>query len=199
MRLIIVRHGETDRNIFDLYTGPVDVSLNETGRQQADRVGQRLASEKIHVIYSSDLRRARETTEIIASHQPGTPIEFDRQLRERDSGRLSGHPRQERDAAFRASGQSIREWRPAGGESFLDLLDRARRWLDRHRVHDVDRTVLVVSHGLFIHALLECAVEEGSEVEHEKYHHDNTGVTILEVPSHGRADVIHLNDTSHLD
>ena len=59
-KVILVRHGETDWNKNARFQGQTDVPLSETGKEQAEKVGQRLAGEKISAIYSSDLSRAFE-------------------------------------------------------------------------------------------------------------------------------------------
>lgn len=200
MRLIIVRHGETDRNVDRHLPGDNrSTPMNANGQRQTEAVARRLADEKIHIIYSSDLPRAKATTEAIAIYHPDVPIVFSTELRERNSGEYFNRTVAEREAAQQASGQSFRDWQPKGGESLNDVKRRAGRWLKLHRKKDADCTVLVVSHGLFIFTLLEWAVEEGAEVEKEKYSHLNTGVTILDVPLEGPSMVINLNDTSHLN
>lgn len=66
--IVVVRHGETAWNAISKVQGQLDVELNETGRQQAAEVGDRLSREpKPSVIYTSDLQRASETAQIIAS------------------------------------------------------------------------------------------------------------------------------------
>ena len=79
-----------------------------------------------------------------------------------------------------------------------EVKERARRWYEDHRVRDAKRTVVVVSHGLFLSTLMEWALEEGADVEKEEYHHHNTAVTILDVPSQGQAKPMLINDVSHL-
>ena len=63
--LYLVRHGESEANIQKRYTGITDVDLSNKGKVQAEAAGKRLASEKISGVYSSPLKRARETAEII--------------------------------------------------------------------------------------------------------------------------------------
>lgn len=198
MRLIIIRHGETDRNKFGLYTGPVDVSLNETGRTQATRLAKRLRSEQVDIIYTSDLRRAIETADIIHAEHPSAKYVVDPRLRERNAGVFSGRPLAERQAAEKASGLSFRDWKPEGGESLREMKERAGAWFVEHRMSDNARTIAVVSHGLFLATLLEWAVEDGADVEHRDYQHHNAAVTILDIPKVGATRIIHLNDTSHL-
>lgn len=198
MRLIIVRHGETDRNRLGLDTGHAVIPLNAVGRCQASQVAERLATEKIDVIYSSDLLRAKETANIIAARHPQAKFILTPDLRERNFGEFTGHKISEREEIEKTAAEGFRNWRPQGGESIRDLKERAGRWYANLRACDADKAILVVGHGLFIYALLELAIEDGADVENVEYRHHNAAVTMLDIAPVGRARIIHLNDTSHL-
>ncbi|RYR28515.1 hypothetical protein Ahy_B01g052657 [Arachis hypogaea] len=89
--IVVVRHGETAWNADGRIQGHLDVELNEAGRQQAAAVADRLSREpKISFIYSSDLQRAYETAQIIASRCGGLEVIKDSDLRERHLGDLQG-------------------------------------------------------------------------------------------------------------
>ena len=66
-RLILVRHGQTEWNRLKRYQGQSDIELNQSGLIQAQKAAERLAEERIHAIHCSDLKRARQTAEIIAA------------------------------------------------------------------------------------------------------------------------------------
>jgi broad specificity phosphatase PhoE len=178
--------------------GHSEVPLNANGRQQVERLAERLASEPIDIIYSSDLLRAKETARTIGRRHPEAHLVLDPELRERNSGVFSTQPISEHEAARRASGQHYRDWRPPGGESLREVKDRAGRWYSQHRQTDADKTILVVSHGLFIYTLLEWAIEDGADVERSELRHHNAAVTTLEFPAMEAAHIVHLNDTAHL-
>src|SRR5947208_3207965 len=89
MRLIVVRHGETDYNRDGLVLGQADVPLNETGLRQAAALEFALASEDIVAIYTSPLQRAMSTAESIASPHD-LPVTADGRLIEMDIGELEG-------------------------------------------------------------------------------------------------------------
>ena len=88
-RLLLARHGDTELNSAEKYWGRTDVKLSTDGLRQAERLRDRLAEEKIDVVYSSDLKRALVTAETIASkHQLDVnPCE---ELREIDFGNIEG-------------------------------------------------------------------------------------------------------------
>jgi broad specificity phosphatase PhoE len=198
MKLIIVRHGETDRNKSETFIGSSDMALNALGQRQAVTVAKRLADETIDCIYSSDLIRARQTAAIIAKHHSESQQIVDEKLRERDSGIYAHLPVVAKKEAFKASGKHFRDWKPEGGESMREVKERARQWYEKHRVDDAQHTIVVVSHGLFLSTLMEWALEDGADVEKEEYRHHNTAVTILDVPLQGAANPIIVNDVSHL-
>ncbi|MBI3736367.1 histidine phosphatase family protein, partial [Candidatus Sumerlaeota bacterium] len=120
LRLYLIRHGETDYNLKRVIQGHGEVPLNTTGKKQAARLGERLRAEGIELIYSSDVRRAAMTAEILASHI-GAPIEFDALWRERNPGDLIHKPYDEAGAFF-----SDPDYAPKGGEGVAEFDARIR-------------------------------------------------------------------------
>ena len=66
--IIMVRHGETEWNVVEVFRGRIDIELNETGIKQAELLAEYLSDSKVDVIYSSPLKRALKTAEIIAGY-----------------------------------------------------------------------------------------------------------------------------------
>lgn len=89
MRLLFVRHGITQDNLDGYYTGQTDTPLTELRERQAAAVGEYLASEKLQVIISSDLQRARDTARAIV-HYHNLPVLEDPDLREISMGEWEG-------------------------------------------------------------------------------------------------------------
>ena len=89
MRLIIVRHGETIYNAQRRFTGQSDVPLNPLGERQAAALVERLATEHLDAIVTSDLERTRVTAKAIA-HNHGLPLQEDIDLRELAFGEWEG-------------------------------------------------------------------------------------------------------------
>ena len=85
-KLIIVRHGQTDMNAEKLFFGKLDPKLNELGKKQALEAREKMKNISYDKIYSSDLKRASETAEII--NYLNKEIEFDKRLQEIDFGIL---------------------------------------------------------------------------------------------------------------
>jgi probable phosphoglycerate mutase len=143
--LILARHGETDWNRDGIWQGHGDPPLNDLGRRQAAELADRLADVEIDALYSSDLRRAYETAEIVALAK-GLSITADSDLREMDVGSWSGLTTEE-----------IRERFPDvdahDGEAREEFLARAVGALDRIAKAHAGQRVLVVTHGGVIRSL----------------------------------------------
>ena len=89
MKVFITRHGQTEWNSLGRLQGRKDIELNEVGKEQALITGEKIKDEKIDIIITSPLKRARETAEIINKQLNVEIIEDDR-LIERDYGELEG-------------------------------------------------------------------------------------------------------------
>ncbi len=158
--LLLVRHGETPWNAAGRWQGHGDPGLSDAGRAQARELAEALVAEggeAWHRVIASDLARARETAEVLASRL-GLPLEFDARLRELDVGSWTGLRRdeiEERDPDvlrdFESGEPSVR---PGGGESRLEIRRRARDCVrDLVRRH-ARRRLIVVTHLGVIRALV---------------------------------------------
>jgi broad specificity phosphatase PhoE len=156
-RLFVVRHGETEANVQRRYMGQDDSPLTPTGRQQVRAASERLGSTRIDEIYASDLLRAARTAEAIAT-AAGLSIQFDKRLRERDSGILQGlvdeEARSLHPEVFRELDALEPDYAIPGGESANQVrrrvADFARDVLNRHPA----KNVLAVTHGGIARALI---------------------------------------------
>lgn len=162
MRLIIVRHGESEWNRIHRYQGQLDAPLSELGLQQADALAERLKDEPLDQIYSSPLQRAAKTAEAIARYHPQTPFAYADELLEIHHGEWQGKYADEIAAQY---AEGLREWREhptraqmPGGESFSNILKRTldfrERIYDRHK----DQTVLVSTHDVIVKILVADAL-----------------------------------------
>jgi probable phosphoglycerate mutase len=136
---VLARHGETDWNREGRWQGHADPPLNETGRRQARELADRLADMPLDAIYSSDLRRAFETAEIVAARKGMAPQPV-ASLREVDVGSWSGLTRAEIAERFPGMDTHDGETREEHGRR---LRDELRRLLAAHP----GGRVLLVTHG----------------------------------------------------
>jgi broad specificity phosphatase PhoE len=143
--ILLARHGETDWNREGRWQGWADPSLNGTGHDQARKLAEKLAGTDIDAVYSSDLRRALETAEILAAPHNLT-VATDPGLREIDVGQWSGLTRDQIAERFPLGN------RP-GGETREQHSDRVLASVERiARAHPGER-VLIVAHGGCLRAL----------------------------------------------
>jgi broad specificity phosphatase PhoE len=146
--LLLVRHGETDWNRDNRFQGHADPPLNDAGREQAGALADRLAREDVDAVYSSPLRRAAETADILA-RRLGVPVSTVEALREIDVGEWSGLTRTEVEQRFPAA---YARWLAFAhgwehGETYEELGARVLpALLELARRHDGGR-VVVVTHG----------------------------------------------------
>ena len=199
LRVILVRHGETIWNAQDRYQGTTDVPLSTRGRDQSRAVAERLASEPVAVIYSSDLSRAWETAQTISS-QGGAAIHIDKRLREICFGRWEGltydqiqHEYPELLAAWEADPLVAR---PPEGESLAQVTTRVRHFLDDLLVRHDERTVVLVAHGGVFHVLLCTALGVAPKARWQfRLHPASISEFYID---HKSAVVTLLNDQHHL-
>lgn len=203
--ILLVRHGETDWNADERIQGWTPTSLNERGRQQAEALAARLASMPLTAAYSSDLPRARETAEAIASRH-ALPVLVDEGLRERCFGQWEGltAPELHRDWAeawTRWKTEGDTEIAPPGGEAWADVQTRflpvLHRILTAHPAPD--DMVLVAGHGGSLRLAVLFALD-APFVTLRRLRLDNTSLTRIDFPLAPRPPrLVTFNDTSHLD
>jgi len=162
--LVLVRHGQSEWNLKNLFTGWRDVGLTDLGREEAKGAGQKLKALGLSfdIAFTSALQRAQNTCELILGElgQSGLETIRDQALNERDYGDLSGLNKD--DARAKWGEEQVHIWRrsydiaPPGGESLKDT--GARVW--PYYIHDLQphvlggKTVLVVAHGNSLRALI---------------------------------------------
>jgi broad specificity phosphatase PhoE len=154
--LWLVRHGQTDWNLEGRYQGQTDLALNAAGWQQARALPAALAGVEIAALYSSDLRRARQTAGVIAAAL-SLPVREDARLREARLGVWAGMLFTDIQARFPAEWQARQDdplhARPPGGENLLEVAARAWAAADDMARQQVGRDVIVVAHGLVLATL----------------------------------------------
>lgn len=154
-RYLILRHGESVSNLKEIIISelPEKISspLTPRGRRQIKRVLKKLKKEKIDLIFSSDLERAKETAEIIAKELKKEII-FDKRLREIKAGEFEGKSIQEYQNFWKSWEE--RFWKkPKGGENFLDVQKRLFSFFEDLERKYQGKTILIVSHQAPLFAL----------------------------------------------
>lgn len=179
MRLIIVRHGETEENRKNVIQGQRHGRLSRTGRSQVERLAAMLKDEKIDFILSSDLRRAVHTVSAIARFHEA-PVHHVKALREISMGVYEGKEYRLFDSDVMASGLHRARFRPKGGESYEDLRKRLKRFSKGVYKKYGDKTVLLSTHGTTIRCLLSIYLDIPLE-RAAGIHTRNAGAIILNV------------------
>jgi len=160
---VLVRHGQSEWNLKNLFTGWKDVDLTEQGVAEARAAGRKLKAQglKFDVAYTSALKRANRTLDLILAEMGQTvPIVRDQALNERDYGDLVGMNKD--DARAKWGEEQVLIWRrsydvpPPGGESLKDTVARALPYFVQDilpRVLRGERT-LISAHGNSLRALI---------------------------------------------
>lgn len=182
MQIVLVRHGATDWNLQGRCQGSADRDLSEVGLRQAERTASLLSAEKIHAVYSSHLRRARQTAELI-SQPHNLPVLIEHDVRELDHGELEGLTFNEIKDNY---ADFLIRWRsePAeicvpGGERLADVAERA--WNGLNQIverHPDAESILVVSHNFPILGIV-CRVTGTHLNNYRNFHLDPCSVTRL--------------------
>lgn len=162
--LVLVRHGQSEWNLKNLFTGIRDVGLTDKGKEEAHAAGKRLKAHTPHFdrAFTSALSRAQDTLALMLGELGTHDLHTTRNvaLNERDYGDLTGLNKD--DARTRWGDAKVHEWRrsydvaPPGGESLRDTLARALPYYMAHIQPCVLRgeAVLVVAHGNSLRALI---------------------------------------------
>lgn len=153
----LMRHGLPDYEITEKSAaGQADPPLGAEGRRQVEAIARELSERNFHSIWTSDLRRAKETADLMAEVL-GCPVYVDPDLREIHVGEWEGLPfakiQEKYPAEYEARGEYPLIYAPPGGESFLDLSKRAVRTYEKIQSREQGR-VLLITHRGWIRSLL---------------------------------------------
>ena len=152
MELYIIRHGKTPWNVDRLLQGGTDIELNEDGRDLAIKTGEGLKDVDFDVIFSSPLKRATETAELIRGDR-GIPIITDDRLREISFGSREGERamalKDDPSDSFYFFFHAPEKYDPLDGETFQSVMDRTKSFLEE-RVEPLKNEynrIMRVGHG----------------------------------------------------
>jgi probable phosphoglycerate mutase len=162
LRLYLARHGQTDWNADGRLQGSADILLNSAGRQQATLLAQRLAGVRLDAVYSSELRRSRDTAEMVRGAAPLIALAG---LNERRLGAFEGrsatpeYTRRNRDPDDALD----------GGESLSQFFARVRTTLTDVLRNHPSGAILIVGHGgtnqMIVRALFSLSAERAAEFQ----------------------------------
>lgn len=154
--VVVLRHGETEWNVEGRYQGHLESSLTAAGVAQAEALARRAARDTFTALYASDLRRARQTADLIASTL-GLPVQLDPGLRERHLGIFQGLLKSEVKGRYPEEYRRYKAGGPdhamPGGESARQCQQRILRSFEAMVERHPGARILVVSHGGVLGAL----------------------------------------------
>lgn len=153
--LVLLRHGQSQWNLENRFTGWEDVPLTDLGRAEARSAGEKLREVRFDRAYTSKLQRATETLDIVLDTlgQRNVPIERSQALNERHYGQLQGLNKAETEQRYGA--EQVHQWRrsydvrPPGGESLKDTAERTLPYFRERILPEVQagKNVIVAAHG----------------------------------------------------
>ena len=198
MEIILARHGETEWNVEEVYRGRIDINLDELGVKQAELLGEYLSNLELDAIYSSPLRRALDTANLIAQYQKAG-VQVSNGLMDLDCGEWQGLPEREVKKLYQAL---HKEWhanpdrvKMPGGESLADVRDRAVGVID-DAISKYRGSVVLVSHRV-VNKVLICSLLGLSNAHFWNIKQDVGGITTFSYVG-GHFILTSHNDTSHL-
>ncbi|UCB42443.1 MAG: histidine phosphatase family protein [Dehalococcoidales bacterium] len=198
-KLLLMRHGLTEFNQDRRFMGHSDIELSTTGRQQAEKLRDYLADEKIDAVYSSDLKRAVEMAEIVCEGR-GLDIVTCPELRECNYGTCEGLTFSEiNDSYPHVAERCINftlELEFPEGECFVDFFERTSHFIERLKEHRPSETVLISAHDGPLKILL-CRLLEIGDDHWWQLRLNNGSLSIINISPRG-AVLSRLNDVSFL-
>ena len=201
IRILLVRHGETDFNLTHRFQGRMDIPLNEEGKNQAQALALALKDESLTAAYSNPLMRAMETARSIMTFHPLTPLFEEKGLIEMDLGELDG--KQAGDWISQHK-EFHKTWRTTpsrlkmpGGESLGEVQIRAMDTLKRiTRPYPLGSTLLFCSHN-FVNRTIICHALGLPLDRFREFQQDAAALNIL-YKREGKLLAEVVNDASHL-
>lgn len=198
-KIILIRHGQTDWNLKKRYCGFSDINLNERGKKQADKLSKILNKEKIHRVYSSDMKRTVQSAKIVLKN---TSIEKIRGFREINFGIFEGLTYKE---AMDKYSEIYTKWiaNPLNfiipkGESLNCLAKRVRKAWKKLISKNSRKTIAIFSHAGPIRIILCDLLKLDLRREFWKLNPSSASINIIEFNKR-KFKIKLLNNTSYLN
>ena len=195
MKLIIVRHGETNEILQGILQGQTDCTLSADGSKQAMNLAECLKNEKIDLIYCSDLGRCKDSLAPLLNFIRVNPV-YTFLLREKGKGIFDGKSKKLYEQWKENNPEKI----PQGGESREDVDKRAKKFLDENMKNWKYKTILIMAHGGPIASLLKTILgKEHDQASVIEKGGPNTSITIIELNENKEMVLRSLYSTKHLE
>ncbi len=199
-KIYLVRHAEAEGNLYRRAQGQYNSTITERGYRQIAALAERFKNEKIDAVYASDLYRTR-TTALSVCMPHDLPLTLASEFREVRMGVWEDHTwawiEHTNAAGLKCFNTDAQNWQIEGGETLLEVRDRALKKLkELAKVHDGE-TIAIFSHGMCLRMLVG-HLQGLTTAEIDKTHHaENTAVTYLEADGDAIR-VVYRDDASHL-
>lgn len=201
MRLILVRHGETQWNYLKKTQGRSDTLLSSRGVEQAKRIAKRLSNMKIDAVYTSPLKRAKDTAFEICV-QSKLMLSIDTALTEFSFGAWEGLTFAQIAERYP---EQLKNWNtdplnckiPGKSENLEELMERSRRFIEQIRLKHADETIVAVTHSVTGKAIIIDALGLHA-AGFLSIHMDNASMSMIDYRD-DRTVLRLLNDICHLE
>lgn len=195
MKLILVRHGETEENKKKIWQGQTEGTLSEEGEGQVKKLTKRLEKEKIDAIYCSDLQRTRNTIKPFLENK-NIPVKYAKELRERKLGVLEGATTEKIGEYMETHEVDFENSNFETGETGTEMRNRLIKFYKEITKKHENDTVLFVTHGGAVAHLMIHLFNHPIDMFLE-FIPDNAGITEIRIKE-GKPKLLTFNDTEHL-
>jgi len=193
MEIIITRHGQSEENHQGIIQGRLPGRLSEVGRNQAEKLGERLSQEKIDIIYCSPTFRCQETSNIIKKHiDPSIPLITSELIQEIDYGQMSGKKWEEID--FKNIFKDNEKNKELGIETLDNVHKRIKTFLEEIKTKHYNQTVLIIGHSLSLKILIADIFNKDYHEILDNYKISNASVSIFKINKNITSVIINETD-----
>ncbi|MBQ1868348.1 MULTISPECIES: histidine phosphatase family protein [Selenomonas] len=200
VKVVFVRHGQTEWNVSGRYQGQSDVALSAAGIEQAEKLAANFPVEHIDAVYSSDLIRARVTAETVAKRF-GLSVQLEPAFRELSFGDWEGLTYEQIVASWPDAMENFLAHPDIlnipNGESFPEVQQRAMSRLQELLREHEGQTIMIAAHGAVLRTMLTAALHMPLQYLWS-IRQFNTAVNIVRYDAEGNPTVELLNSTAHL-
>ncbi|MTI66156.1 MAG: histidine phosphatase family protein [Firmicutes bacterium] len=199
IKLFLTRHGQTQWNEEGRLQGSKDSNLTSLGIKQAELLKERLADERIDIIYSSPLIRAYKTAEVISSNRD-LDIITDKNFKEINFGDWEGLKHDEiTSPQYEIFWNKPHLYKPSTGESFKDFKKRILSSLNNIIKNHDNKNVLIVAHAVVVKQILNYFENRPLEKFWDPPFMHSTNLSLIEIEDENVAEIKLYADTSHLE